>query len=139
MRTRLTIFICVLMGVVVTLAIGYSSAQQNATGGACPAFVELAMSELEDHGGRRAATPRAMAEEADFILTSLPSAEAGRRSQPPVSITLAHSISARVGTCVSDSVRAPAPPTEAIGCSARPGDAPGTVCSPQRFRRRHRR
>ena len=34
------------------------------------------MAELEDHGGRRAATPRAMAEEADFILTSLPSAEA---------------------------------------------------------------
>ncbi len=34
------------------------------------------MAELEDHGGRRAATPRAIAEEADFILTSLPSAEA---------------------------------------------------------------
>ncbi len=34
------------------------------------------MAELEDHGGRRAATPRAMAEEADFIITSLPSAEA---------------------------------------------------------------
>lgn len=37
---------------------------------------ERNMAELEDHGGRRAATPRAMAEEADFILTSLPSAEA---------------------------------------------------------------
>ncbi len=34
------------------------------------------MAELEDHGGRRAATPRAIAKEADFILTSLPSAEA---------------------------------------------------------------
>ncbi len=34
------------------------------------------MAELEDHGGRRAPTPRVMAEEADFIVTSLPSAEA---------------------------------------------------------------
>jgi 3-hydroxyisobutyrate dehydrogenase-like beta-hydroxyacid dehydrogenase len=34
------------------------------------------MSELESHGGRRAATPRAVAEEANFIITSLPSADA---------------------------------------------------------------
>lgn len=34
------------------------------------------MAELEAHGGRRAATPRDIAEEADFILTSLPSADA---------------------------------------------------------------
>ena len=34
------------------------------------------MSELEDHGGRRADTPRKIAEEADFIILSLPSAEA---------------------------------------------------------------
>lgn len=38
--------------------------------------LEPNMAELEGLGGRRASSPRAMAEEADFIVTSLPSEEA---------------------------------------------------------------